>query len=189
MLPFFGFCNIYHFLATGVFGFCIFVLPFAVIIFCLPLRGIFWGIYFCSISVSPFWCFVIYQSPRFGVLHIFPCFCWCHFFLLIRFAVHSETSGSHLREFTARWYCTFFLGFNFVGLQSLCDSFSCEGVLFYLRFLWTYFPPRYFLSILPSHVDVFASFPLLTAFRGKWFVRLILVYSMVFRSNIVHVFP
>ena len=57
MLPFFGFCNIYHFPATGVFGFCIFVPLFAGVIFCLPLRGIFWD--FSGIFLEEFtarWC-------------------------------------------------------------------------------------------------------------------------------------
>ena len=177
----------------------------------------------------PFFGFTAYQSSHFGVLqHIsltvlgfcsFCIFCWCLFFSFgSRFAVYSETSGSHLREFTARWYSHLFLGgCNFVGQQFLCNSSSCEGgVILPPFFLWTYFFPQDISWVFTfSHVDAFASFPLLTAFRGKWFalrfswsydmprevtaidftcvlalsiVRLMLVYSMIFRSNFVHVF-
>ena len=118
---------------------------------------------FCGANISNFWCcrFLVLQHISLPILGFYnisvsPFWVFAHFAYFVgvffsfgsRFAVYSETSGSHLREFTARWYShLFFWGCNFFGQQFLCNSSSCEGgVILPPFFVNVFFFPKIFLE-------------------------------------------
>ena len=152
----------------------------------------------------PFFGFTAYQSPRFGVLqHISLTvlgFCTILPVLLVSFFLLVPASRYTLRLLAL--ICgnlllvdirTFFLGCNFVGLQSLCDSSSCEGgVILPPFFVNVFFPPWYFFEYLISPTlmllrhslfwqpsgacDLLSVFPRATICRGRWLPLISVVF-------------